>query len=201
MKLDVMRALALVLGLVAACRHEDAPPPKLEPGETLPLPPASGTPIGFLLDDATNLSLKPEQIAQLQGIDQALQGRLESIDTQLRALEPHDPGQPAPAQGQGRHRGGGRRGGGGGAPTGQRVNHAPGAGGGSGARADDVNRLTEARKGEVKDALAKAFAVFDVPQRVLARKVLTEHDIDLDGGKPVAPPRPGDGDGDVPVEP
>ena len=189
-----MRTLALALGLaVTGCHHEDAPQPKLEPGEHLPLPPASGTPIGFLLDDATELSLKPEQIAQLQGIDEALQARLDSIDTQLRAL---DPQAPAASQTPAHHRGGG-------APAGQRVNHAPGATAGSGARADDVNRLTEARRTEVVAALAKAFAVLDVPQRVLARKLLAAHDIAPDAPGRAARPAAtgGDSDGDVPVEP
>ena len=197
-----MRHLALALGLCsAACRHEDAPPPKLEPGETLPLPPASGTPIGFLLDDASELSLRDDQIVQLQAIDHSLQARLDVIDTQLRGYDAppaRAPNQPRQAGGRG-----GRRSGAGGPQTGgPRVNHAPGASPGAGAlaHADDIKRLDEQRKSEVKDALGKAFAIFDVPQRILARKALAKHDIDLDAPnrpKPTTPPAPnGDGDGD-----
>ncbi len=191
-----MKLVPVIVALLGAlaCHHEDAPQPKLEPGETLPLPPASGTPIGFLLDDASELSLKDEQIAQLQGIDQSLQARLDSIDTQLRGYDAKPQTQSQPRQGG--RRGGGRRGGGMGGMggqqpqqgSGQRVNHAPGANAGSAAHADDIAKLNEQRKAEVKDALGKAFAIFDVPQRILARKTLAKHDIDLDApDKPAKP--------------
>jgi hypothetical protein len=186
-----VRTLVLAFGLYAsACHHEDAPQPKLEPGETLPLPPASGTPIGFLLDDATDLSLKSEQIAQLQGIDQALQAQLDQIDTQLRGYDAKPQQSSQPRQGGGGRRGGGGMGGMGQQPQGggPRVNNAPGAnaGSGGGAHQDDIARLNELRKADVKDALGKAMVVFDMGQRILARKTLAKHDVDLDSpdGKP-----------------
>ena len=57
---------ALVLGLgvgfaVTGCHH-DPVPAHPQPGELPPLPPASGTPIGYLIDSATDLKLRDDQL-------------------------------------------------------------------------------------------------------------------------------------------
>lgn len=163
-----MKALLLGIALAAGCHHEE-PPPKLEPGEKQPLPPSSGTPIGFLIDDASDLSLTPDQLAQLQGIDLGLQARLESLDKSAP--------RPQPAQGQtppmGRHggRGGGRH---------RQQQQPPPQQAGSGSAGPQIAQQSDAKRAEVKDAIGKALAILDVPQRVLARKVLAEHDVDWD---------------------
>jgi hypothetical protein len=51
-----------------------------EPVERAPLPYASGTPIGILLDDATALRLTDGQLDQLRLIDRDLSGRMEQLD-------------------------------------------------------------------------------------------------------------------------
>src|SRR5579862_9616528 len=76
-----MRWLALLV--VAACSHHDAPAP-VEPAGTTPLPPASGTPIGYLIDDASELHLTDDQVTKLRDIDTSLAAELEVIDSQVR---------------------------------------------------------------------------------------------------------------------
>lgn len=164
-----MKTLLLGLLLAVGCSHEE-PAPKLEPGEKQPLPPSSGTPIGFLIDDAGDLSLTPDQLAQLQGIDLGLQARLESLDKAA-------PRQPQP-QGQQQPPMGGRHGRGGGGRHRQMQQQPQQAGSGSGA--PQIAQQSNAKRAEVKDAIEKALAILDVPQRVLARKVLSDHDVDWD---------------------
>jgi hypothetical protein len=87
----------------------------------------------------------------------------------------------------GRHRGGhGRRGGGGqqqprSAPTGD-----PAA----------ADKLTEQRRADVKDALAKAFVILDDSQQAAAKKLLQDHDVDVDDAPPAPPTDGGDAAGE-----
>jgi hypothetical protein len=59
----------------------------------------------------------------------------------------------------------------------------------------------------VRDAIDRALALLDVVQRVMAKRVLTDHGVDLDAGRPTAPAagaaRPGEPDepGDAEPEP
>src|SRR5580704_13207203 len=76
----------LVVVLFALACHHDTGPTTIGPTEPPPLPPASGTPIGYLIDDATELQLSDDQVAKLKDIDTGLSARVESIDSQLRAL-------------------------------------------------------------------------------------------------------------------
>jgi hypothetical protein len=88
-----------------------------------------------------------------------------------------------------------------------------GAGSGSGsgsaaprsgaASADTLNRVTEERAADVRDAIDRALALLDVVQRVVAKRVLTEHGVDLDAGRPAAAGKAGSGepDDDEPDEP
>jgi hypothetical protein len=189
----MLRQLAIAVALLGC--HHDSAPPIVAPDEVPPLPPASGTPIGFLVDAATQLKLTDDQVTKLREIDSGLAAELEVIDSQL-----HDKGKavgngsndPAPQQGRrGRHGGGG-----GGRHRGS------GAGSGSGsatASSGDLNRLADQRSADLKDALKRAFALLDPAQQAAAQKLLADHDVDVD--RPKAPePEPGE-DPDVPGEP
>jgi hypothetical protein len=205
-----MLALAVML---AGCHH-DQPPPIVAPDEVPPLPPASGTPIGYLVDGATQLKLADDQLSKLRDIDTGLAAELDVIDTQLRSTDhPVGANDPPPQQ----RRGGGRRGGMGGmggSPSGSSHRGKRGAGAGSGSaspgHAADIGRLTEERVGDVKAALQRAFALLDPDQQVAARQLLASHGVDVDAVRPQAPPmiKPpsqrgvgSDDDGDVPDEP
>jgi len=202
----VLSRLSFALALACACHH-DAPAPKLEPGETQPLPPSSGTPIGYLVDAAGDLKLTDDQVGKLKDLDDALAARLESIDSQLRGNEKPVGGDAPPPQ-QGRR--GGRRGGmgtgGGGMSGGSRPHRnrgGQGSGSGSGGpspHAGDVARLSNQRSAEVKDALTRAFAILDDTQQTAAKKLLADHDVDVETGSAPPPPSPAASDGE-PGEP
>jgi hypothetical protein len=175
----VLPAICLCLAVFAACHH-DTPQPKLEPGEVAPLPPSSGTPVGYLIDAAPDLKLTGDQVTRLQSIDDALGAQLESIDSQLRASSkpaPNEQSQQAPMRGGRGMRGGGMHGGGmGGGGRGRR-----GPGQGSGSAAPVANpRLVQDRAREVRQALARALAVLDPDQQTAAKKLLADRDIDVD---------------------
>src|SRR5258706_434319 len=82
----MFRAVLLALVLVG-CHHDDPPPMHPKEGELPPLPPSSGTPVGYLLDNASQLQLRDDQLKQLKEIDQSLSARDAEIDTQLRIIE------------------------------------------------------------------------------------------------------------------
>src|SRR5215475_7016174 len=95
---------AVVLGgfeLGLGCSH-DTKPTVVEPAGPPPLPPASGTPIGYLVDDAGELKLSDEQLTKLKAIDDELANKLASLDAQL-----HTPSAAGSGQSRGRRRGGG----------------------------------------------------------------------------------------------
>ena len=215
------RALGTTTVLIAAvalggfelglgCSHDTKP--VVQPDDHPPLPPASGTPIGYLVDDAGELKLTDDQLTRLKAIDEELAAKLATLDTELRGA--------SPAAGSGQPRGRRRRGGGaggggfGGAGGGGRRGGMRGGGAGSGtgsaqprpaggASADTVNRVTETRAADVRDAIDRALALLDVVQRVMAKRVLTDHGVDLDAGRPTAraagAARPGEPD--EPAEP
>lgn len=196
-----MRAL-LVLLLIGACHHDPAP---AEPSDKPPLPPASGTPIGFLIDDAGELKLSDTQVAKLRDLDTSLAADLESIDAQTRqASKPAEESSAAPPSGGGgrHHRGGGGGMGGGGGGR----HHRNGGGSGSGAPSPSgaaiANKLSDRRSADVKDALERAFAVLDPGQQAAAKKVLADHDVDVDvNAAPPQLPAPANDEADPPPEP
>jgi len=122
-----------------------------------PLPPASGTPVGYLVDNATQLNLREDQLAKLQEIDRSLSARDDEIETQLRLIEKpaEDPEVPK------------------GAPP-PRHNNAPGA---QVKTTPDAAKLREARKSSDDAALRKAFAILDPAQQTAARKLLEDRGI------------------------
>ena len=203
----VLAAAVVLAGfeLGLGCSH-DPKPAVVEPAGPPPLPPASGTPIGYLVDDAGELKLTDDQLARLKAIDEELAAKLATLDAQL-----HGPSAAAGSgQSRGRRRGGGGgRGfsGGGGFRGGGRRGMRGGGGGagsssGSGsavprssaASADTIGRVTEQRAADVREAIDRALAVMDVVQRVIARRVLTDHGVDLDAGRPAAASKAGSGE-------
>jgi hypothetical protein len=197
-----MRAL-LGLLLIGACHHDPAP---AEPRDKPPLPPASGTPIGFLIDDAGELKLSDVQVAKLRDLDTSLAAELEAIDAQTRqAIKPAEEASatPPPSGGGRHHRGGGGMGGGASGGGGRHHRGGGGAGSASPSGAAIANKLSDQRSADVKDALERAFAVLEPGQQAAAKKVLADHDVDVDVN--VAPPQlpapGGDSEPDPPPEP
>lgn len=173
----MLRYVLVVLVLASACKHD----PKImtpKEGELPPLPPASGTAVGYLVDSATQLKLRDEQLKKLKEIDASLSARNDSIDTQLRVIEKPDDEQPEKGKPPPRH------------------NNAPGA---QVKTTRDAAKLHEAKKANDKEALDKAFAVLDPDQQEIARKLLDERGVAAPGTKTKETKR-GSDDG-VPLEP
>ena len=162
--------------LLGACHHDPAPATPADPSDKPPLPPASGTPIGFLIDDAGDLHLRDDQVAKLREIDTSLAAQLEVIDSQTRAAnKPAEEAASPTSSGGGRHGGrhGGMGGGGmGGSPGGGGHHKRGGGGAGSGAPSNSamVGKLVDERTADVKDALERAFALLDPRSRPARRR-------------------------------
>ncbi len=174
----MLRTLLLLAGLVLVGCHREPQPMTPKEGELPPLPPASGTAIGYLVDNATALKLRPDQLDKLKQIDTSLAARNDVIDTQLRSLvkpdeAPAEKGQPPP-----------------------RHNNAPGA---QVKVTGEAGKLQEARAANDRDALTRAFALLDPDQQEAARRLLDERGIVAPGAEKKAPER-SDADG-VPLEP
>lgn len=176
----MLRATLTALLLLAGCHHDTDPPP-MHPkdGELPPLPPSSGTPVGYLVDNAGQLQLRDDQLKQLKEIDKSLAAKDDEIDTQLRLIEKpqDDPETPK------------------GAPP-PRHNNAPGA---QIRTTPDAGKLHDARKTNDAEALQKAFAILDPAQKATARKLLEERGVTAPGSDTKQPKRTSD-DG-VPLEP
>jgi hypothetical protein len=159
----------------------------VQPDEHPPLPPASGTPIGYLVDDAAELKLSDDQLAKLKAIDEELAAKLEVLDGGARGTSPAAaPSGQRGGKGRGLgFRGGGRRGGAGGRNTAYSGSGSGSAGPRRGGGGPDK---TEERADDVRDAIARAMAQLDVVQRVQAKRVLADHGVDLDAGRPKAKP-------------
>ena len=65
--------IALALGVVTGCTTNKQE--VLEPGGPVPLPPASGTAIGYLIDAQGDLKLRDDQLTKLHQIDDSLAAR------------------------------------------------------------------------------------------------------------------------------
>ena len=165
-----------VLGLGACNKDPKIMTPK--EGELPPLPPASGTAVGYLVDSAGQLKLREEQLTKLKEIDASLSARNDVLDTQLRVIEKPDVEEAAK-----------------GAPP-PRHNNAPGA---QIKTTGDAAKLHAAKKANDKDALDRAFAVLDPAQQEAARKLLDERGISSPGSTAKEPVRTEDSG--VPLEP
>jgi hypothetical protein len=174
----MLRTFLLAAGLALVGCHHDPKPMTPKEGELPPLPPASGTTIGYLVDNATALKLRPDQLDKLKEIDTSLAARNDSLDTQLRAMvkpdeAPAEKGRPPP-----------------------RHNHAPGA---QVKTTGEAGKLQDARAANDRDALKRAFELLDPDQKDAARKLLDDRGIAAPGSEKKGPPRT-ETDG-VPLEP
>lgn len=158
-----LRTVFLVLAL-AGCHRETAPAHP-NPGEVPPLPPASGTPVGYLIDSAGDLKLRDDQLKQLKDIDASLAARDAEVDTQLRQIEKPDEDGEDPKQN------GGKR---------PRHNNAPGA---QIKTTGDAKKLHLIRDAQDRDSLKQAFALLDPEQKTTATKILQDHDVEVPGVK------------------
>ncbi|CAN5730557.1 hypothetical protein BH11MYX1_BH11MYX1_51230 [soil metagenome] len=160
-----MRFVLCVVLAVAACHGEPAPHHPAE-GEVPPLPPASGTPVGYLLDASTELKLRPEQLEKLQKIDTALVAENSDLDVQLRQIEKPEPEeQISPQEAKA-----GRKA--------ERHNMAPGS-----SVAGNANsvRLHQIRNNNDKEALTEAWKLLDPDQQSAAKKVLEDRGLEVPG--------------------
>lgn len=219
------RRLSLALALALAACGSSHPAPTA-PAEPVPLPPASGSPISYLVDDATELGLSDAQLDKLRAIDGSLAAELDELDATDRAGHAPPPGATSGGGGgghRGRHgggmrggggmggMGGGGMGGGGGAPSGghggRHGGTHDGAANASGSGGAPAAQIASTKEADVKDALARAFEVLDDNQRVKAQKILVDRGVDLAPNAPakVEPPTGTDGatddDSPVPDEP
>jgi hypothetical protein len=205
MKLGPAAVIVVVLGapvsfgLSLGCSHEARPPvqPVVQPDERPPLPPASGTPIGHLVDDASELKLSDDQLSKLQAINDDLAGRLAADDSELRPDPvPESPREAKPrglgfrAGGVGADGAGGRTGAFPGGSSGGNAGASSGGNAGNGASSEQiiipaatVGHVYQQRAHHVRDAIRSALGLLDSGQQVIARRVLTEHGVDLDTGE------------------
>jgi len=161
-----MRLAALAIALALVGCHHDPQPMHPAPGDLPPLPPASGTPIGYLIDSAKDLQLRDDQVKQLQDIDRSLAARDAEIDTQLRQIErPEEEQDPSPKE----MKNGAKR---------PRHAYAPGAAVQTNA---DAQKLHNMRAANDRDAVKKALALLDPPQQDKAKTILTDHDVEVPG--------------------
>ncbi len=146
----------LIVTLAAAACHHDPEVMQPKPGELPPLPPASGTAVGYLVDAAVQLDLTGDQLDKLKQIDQSLAARNDVLDTQLRSIE--QPAEEEPEKGQ---------------PP-PRHNNAPGA---QIKTTPAAAKLHAAKKANDKEALGRAFAILDATQQEKARRILDDRGI------------------------
>lgn len=173
-----MRLAALFLAL-AAC-HSEPQPMHPNPGDLPPLPPASGTPIGYLLDAKADLALTPDQIDKLTKIDNSLAARDASIDTQLRQIERPEEDQELTPQQQKQGM--------------KRERHAYSPKDQQLSTNKDAEKLHALRKQNDRDAVKEALALLDQTQVEKAKTILADHDVEIPGG-PKKPQGPDPSDG------
>lgn len=171
---------ALLLSSPLGACHKDTDPPPMHPkeGELPPLPPSSGTPVGYLLDNSSQLKLREDQVQKLKEIDTSLAAKDDEIETQIRMIEkpdeePAEKGQPPPHH-----------------------NNAPGA---QVKTTPEAAKLKSVRNSNDQDALQKAFALLDPDQQTMARKLLEDRGIQAPGS--VKKPETHDDADGIPMEP
>ena len=161
----MLRRLVVLVALTAACHHEPKPHHPAE-GELPPLPPASGTAVGYLVDASGELKLDETQLTKLKEIDASLAARNASIDTQLRQIERPTEEEPEPQQ-----KGPDQR------PHRPR-NNAPGQNITTNA---DAAKLHDMHRANDRDALKRAFALLDDTQKKTATRILEERGVEVPG--------------------
>src|SRR5262245_44950181 len=158
-----MRFWFVLLLAVASCHPQ---PTKPAPGEVPPLPPASGTAIGYLVDASGELKLRDDQLTKLKEIDASLAAKNGEIDAQLRQIEKPEPGEQLSPQQQ---KAGVKA---------RRYNNAPGA---STITTNDSMKLRKIRDENDRYAIKQAFALLDPGQLEKAKRILTDRGVDVPG--------------------
>lgn len=176
-----MRTLLLVLALASAaavgCKEKSE---VIEPGGPPPLPPASGTAVGYLVDAAGDLKLTDEQLTKLKQIDSSLAARNGDIDAQLRQAEQPEPTEPLSPQ---QMKAGEKE---------RRYDNAPGK---STIKTSDTQKLHKLRDDNERDALKKALAVLDATQVERAKRILEDRGVTVPGEKQKPDTQSGSDDG------
>jgi hypothetical protein len=158
-------ALAFVLAVAAGCHH-DPQPTHPAAGELPPLPPASGTPVGYLIDSSSELKLRDDQLTKLKDLDASLSAKNADLDVQLRQIEkPEEEEDPTPQE----QKAGKKR---------ARHNHAPGA---AMQTNGDAAKLHELHNANDRDALKQAWAILDAEQQSAAKKILEDRGVEVPG--------------------
>lgn len=162
----LMFAAAVLLGTAAACGgNKDE---VIEPGGPPPLPPASGSVIGYLVDAKATLELRDDQLTKLERLDSSLAARNGQIDAQLRMIE-----KPAPAEELSPQQ----------MKAGEqpaRYNNAPGA---STIGTEDSQKLHKLRDQNDQDAIKEALAILDPQQQETAKRILQDRGVSVPGAK------------------
>ncbi|MEO6771899.1 MAG: hypothetical protein ABI467_02625 [Kofleriaceae bacterium] len=153
-----------VLALALAACHSDPQPAHPAAGELPPLPPASGTPVGYLIDSSGDLNLRDDQLQKLKDIDSSLAAQNADIDVQLRQIEKPEPEEELTPQQQ---KQGMKR---------DRQNHAPGA---SVITNSDAAKLHQMHAANDKAAIKQAWALLDATQQPIARKILEDRGVEV----------------------
>jgi hypothetical protein len=196
--LTVLAAAVVALGgLGAGCSREANPPvAPTAADEPPPLPSASGSPIGFLLEEP-GLALSDDQRGKLKDIDTDLAGKLADLDNLVRNAGTTV----APARSD-------SKGGAGFSATAgsndldynkvsapDATGAPPSTGGLTPAQVaenrETVKRVPDVRARDIRAAVAKALALLGREQQKLARKVLIERGVDPDTGQFEAKGEPG----------
>lgn len=200
-----MRAAGIALVMVVAaaagsavapgCGHEARP--AVQPAEPPPLPPASGSPIGYLFDDG-RLQLSDDQLTRLKAIDADLAIELSYLDSVLRNTGSGDPpASQAPSRGGiGFSASGERSGQYGKLNVPDATSSVPGPvlpPDTATENAEIRQRVPEVRAYNVRTAVAHALAVLDAGQQKLARQILRDHGVDPDTGQFEGRAEPGRG--------
>ena len=186
----LIRILVLAL-VVAGCHHD-------EPAPVTPLPPSTGTPIGFLIDSAKDLKLTPDQLSNLRGIDENLTIRLKAIDHDSKPKKQGSGSGSGSSAPRASMSGGGMGGGMGGMGGGRGGRRRRGTTSGSAAPGDRPSGAAMGadaeRVGAVRDAITAALAALDPGQQTTAKKIFYDHDVDYDVGstdeEQIEPPEP-----------
>ncbi|MBS1121068.1 MAG: hypothetical protein H6Q90_3296 [Deltaproteobacteria bacterium] len=174
-RLAVTLAVCVVCAVAACHSSTSTAPAHVTSGPALP--PSSGTVIGILVDEATTLHLRDDQLDQLRAIDAALVVRNDRIDGEVRDGE-----HPAAPRGPRRHQSGM-----GGSAKGRMVPPPP-----PGARdlIRNPQQLQDERTSNNREALTQAFAILDPDQTSVARRLLEDHGVPV-SSEPATTPEPG----------
>jgi hypothetical protein len=198
----LLGGLGLGLGLGLGCSHEAKP--VVAPDDHAPVPPAS--PIGYLVDDATELTLRDDQLAKLRQIDDELGAKLATYESELRNGEPVPQGDPQPSRGGMDVRGAAIHADPNGTADAVPLNGAQMAPPVEQTKTyvvlgETVTRIRRDRARDTRAAIQRAFAVLSAAQQTIARRVLAEHGVNPDTGVATEGGEPGARPADNPLTP